>query len=696
MHTVFLGDDFFDNMEAEAGSLLGRGVKPRVLEKKKWCSTLPLLGLLAMFGGMVLLERQEPEVTARLGTVPKSLKESPLEEEKVLKKEDSFESSAGIFSGTRARVLDTDCSALMPLFAVVEFSGLSGPVAVRYAPLAGSKLPALWVSTMEAGESRQRGSLTLSRLRAKTIYGAEVFSEEGTLVSSLKFETCETGWERVDNGEPWALVSGEPSWETLSTVGYAWKEGNEKTVTGLIAFDAEGFVVWIFHQESLEAWDFLKSGDLVLECEGQGNKDVAASDSKPRRNSTEDDDDTLMWKVNSQMKQIDWLGSPKAQFVSSCAGHPLNGNAISHECRVDDFSDDEEVLTVRMKGKKIPGTTLAMKSSATAYSNLTADFWFGSNVVKWNRHSEKVEVIYDMFDFADPRTSMFPNFWSFFTSECSPLETENDDNSKQLPSGGENWDPPAITGVEYFHVSSISVSPLNGNYIVASRDLSTIWSLRRDGSGPDWSLSAEPSLLNSTLSYEKPIDAAYMPHDVQQLVNGDLAVLDDGTNRPGCDMRNPKFCFSRAIVYRLDLENKTASVRWQFEWPTDFNQGYNWTTVATNDLYNSCGGSLRQLSKRTTSREDDTSPNYLVSFTSMSFAHGGSPENDANETIRSAYAFEIDPKGSTSTEEKRPLVTSAIVMPVEADQVGAQQGYRVIPWDSINEEASSPPDWLLL
>ena len=35
------------------------------------------------------------------------------------------------------------------------------------------------------------------------------------------------------------------------------------------------------------------------------------------------------------MQQISPLGALHAQFVSACAGHALNFNMITHECRVD-------------------------------------------------------------------------------------------------------------------------------------------------------------------------------------------------------------------------------------------------------------------------------------------------------------------------------------------------------------------------
>ena len=51
------------------------------------------------------------------------------------------------------------------------------------------------------------------------------------------------------------------------------------------------------------------------------------------------------------------------------------------------------------------------------------------------------------------------------------------------------------------------------NIVVASRELSTIWSLAHDGSGVQWTLSSQ---LQSDFQFERPADAFFQPHDVTQ------------------------------------------------------------------------------------------------------------------------------------------------------------------------------------
>ena len=64
-----------------------------------------------------------------------------------------------------------------------------------------------------------------------------------------------------------------------------------------------------------------------------------------------------------------------------------------------------------------------------------------------------------------------------------------------------------------------------------------------------WTLSSQ---LESDFLFERSADAFFQPHDVTQLANGNLLVMDDGSNRPGCYLGVTKECFSRAVMYSLD------------------------------------------------------------------------------------------------------------------------------------------------
>ena len=74
---------------------------------------------------------------------------------------------------------------------------------------------------------------------------------------------------------------------------------------------------------------------------------------------------------------------------------------------------------------------------------------------------------------------------------------------------------------------------------------------RHDGRGGPASASASQWTLSSQLAsdfgFERDAARFYQPHDVIQLANGNLMMIDDGTNRPGCSKDITSNCFSRII-----------------------------------------------------------------------------------------------------------------------------------------------------
>ena len=197
-----------------------------------------------------------------------------------------------------------------------------------------------------------------------------------------------------------------------------------------------------------------------------------------------------------------------------------------------------------MTGKLLPGTTVLERKAPSNVTdenyNVTYGLFYGAEIVRWNRGDNVVEPLYDLFDFASPDRDMFSMAWNTVKGSCS------------------GRDGPGLIeeeGVEYHHVSSVSVGS-DANYIVASRELSTIWSLAHDGSGVQWVLSSQ---LKSDFQFARARDAFYQPHDVLQLPNGHLLVVDDGTNRPGCSDKVNSQCWSRFVMYSLSLDGDAAA-----------------------------------------------------------------------------------------------------------------------------------------
>ena len=76
-------------------------------------------------------------------------------------------------------------------------------------------------------------------------------------------------------------------------------------------------------------------------------------------------------------------------------------------------------------------------------------------------------------------------------AEAACMPCEEDDEGAQGGAGdaSANAGAEAAGWLDYHHVSSVSVSATTGDYIVASRNLDTVWCLKRDGSGALWTLS---------------------------------------------------------------------------------------------------------------------------------------------------------------------------------------------------------------
>ena len=128
--------------------------------------------------------------------------------------------------------------------------------------------------------------------------------------------------------------------------------------------------MWFYHLYSVETWDFLPGYDLVVQADADG---------RPSHKYKRRDDDAsangTVWESNSQLQQISPFGLLTTQYISVCAGHPLNYNGISHECRVDHTSPRYDVLTTRMKGARYPRTNITMQTRpGVSYSEVYTEY----------------------------------------------------------------------------------------------------------------------------------------------------------------------------------------------------------------------------------------------------------------------------------------------------------------------------------
>jgi hypothetical protein len=110
----------------------------------------------------------------------------------------------------------------------------------------------------------------------------------------------------------------------------------------------------------------------------------------------------------------------------------------------------------------------------------------------------------------------------------------------------------------------------DGNILLSSRHLSEITKINVETGDIIWRLGGKNNQFNFV---NDSIGFSYQ-HDIRRLANGDITLMDNG------NMHVP--AFSRAVEYKLDEVNKTATLVWQFR--------------HTPDVYDSYMGNVQRLS----------------------------------------------------------------------------------------------------
>ena len=209
-----------------------------------------------------------------------------------------------------------DADALMPLYATVavkfgsDFVGSTLSVSVEYKPRKGSSLPSLWTApeTFVVDGMSATYSVDLFRLRAAQDYVYRVFAAaEGaaaTEVAGGYFTAQSTGWHRFDSGA-YAAVSGDaPSFEVGAFAVYPSYTAHEQAkqwFQGLVAVDAEGWVVWMYSLCMLEAWDFLPDHTIALIARSDGSCSELTDHGKGTSAKSFKGEDGSLYEANSQL-----------------------------------------------------------------------------------------------------------------------------------------------------------------------------------------------------------------------------------------------------------------------------------------------------------------------------------------------------------------------------------------------------------
>lgn len=130
--------------------------------------------------------------------------------------------------------------------------------------------------------------------------------------------------------------------------------------------------------------------------------------------------------------------------------------------------------------------------------------------------------------------------------------------------------------VDWTHANSLTIDPLDNNYLLSLRSFSQILKISRTNGAVLWHLGGIGN--DFTFIGENPINAPYYfigQHSIHRLANGDIIFFDNGTPQtvwPWLQARP----YSRAVEYHLDETNMTATLVWQYRHVPDVvtpNQG---------------------------------------------------------------------------------------------------------------------------
>jgi len=156
------------------------------------------------------------------------------------------------------------------------------------------------------------------------------------------------------------------------------------------------------------------------------------------------------------------------------------------------------------------------------------------------------------------------------------------DNSKNVIFQWRSWDHIPITDsyedltnhvIDYLHMNSVDFDT-DGNLLVSGRHVSMIWKINRSTGDIMWRLGGKENQFTFINEHQSnaPTYFSYQ-HDVRRIANGDITLFDNG------NQHIPNY--SRAVEYKLDEENKTATLVWDYR--------------HNPDIYGNAMGSVQRL-----------------------------------------------------------------------------------------------------
>jgi hypothetical protein len=345
-------------------------------------------------------------------------------------------------------------------------------------------------------------NMTLYRLVPEKAYKIELSDASGVLAST-NFTVGALKLNKYNVDQVFAQVTGNPTFD-LIVVDQA---------DGLAAFDQSGWVVW--HSAAAgQAWDWYPGHTIASLPAGA---------------------------VHDAGNGVLHNSSINAKIEINATGN----FGLSHEAHIDQI--DGGVLSISSTTRNISGMTKAQR---------------GSSIVKWDRTTDKISELYNLFDYFN--ASVDRGECSDSPQKCGPLGGNTSEyvfDPKQ-PAAGDDWT----------HANAASRGTQD-NYIMSVRHLSAVVSWKADGTGMDWVMSGEgvrPSLAPNTpvFTYDKPTSHHDNQHCVRQLPNGNIMLFDNGDVRPAQagdgSIAGDGAHFSRLAEYKLDKTAMVATLVWEF------------------------------------------------------------------------------------------------------------------------------------
>ena len=108
------------------------------------------------------------------------------------------------------------------------------------------------------------------------------------------------------------------------------------------------------------------------------------------------------------------------------------------------------------------------------------------------------------------------------------------------------------TLIDYVHANSVDIDT-DGNFLLSSRHLDEVTKINSRTGDIIWRFGGKNNqftFLNDSIGFSHQ-------HHVRRIANGDITMFDNG------NLHNPPF--SRAVEYKLDEVNKTASLVWEYK-----------------------------------------------------------------------------------------------------------------------------------